>query len=165
MGKKRQAKKIRINDFRTHDYRVFYASSYFNIDLWYEIEWNKKHIRKLHKHAKKPHLFHSQFTDGDVDHHRERHFREQVVDSIPFHKKIMEEHKKRLKTILKLMPKRKYKRIVSISMKHRGTPKYFVYDKKEKNYFFVAERLTKERRYWIHLVRDKYKLCDVVLMN
>ncbi len=151
-----------IDDFRTPNYRVFYAGPYFNLDLWYEITWNKKHLKKLKKHAQNPHLFHKQFHDKKSDDAKKRHFREHVIDSIPFHEKILDEHQRRLDTILELMPLRKYKKIVGISIKHGGTPEFFVYDKINKEVFFVVEHLTDERKKWIKLVR---KLCDVIILK
>lgn len=153
-----------IDEFRTKDHRVFFASPYFNVDLWHEIEWHKRHIKELQKHKEKPHLFHAQFVDQVTD-ERHGHFKEHVIDSIPFHKKILEDHETKLKTILSIVPKRTYKKIVNISRKHKGTPEYFGYNKKTKEYFFVAEHMTPERKEWIRLVRDYHKYCDVIVLN
>jgi len=154
-----------INGFRNENYRVFLAGPYFNLDLWYEIEWQKRYLNKLQMHHKKPHLFHAQHHAGEIDEHRKRHYQEHVVESIPFHKKILEDHRKRLSAILEIMPEKTYKKIVKISMKHHGTPEYFVYDKVNSQFFFVAEHIGTETRKWISLVRDKYHLANVVAVN
>jgi len=165
-NQKKNKKEIsHINQLRTSDFRVFLAEPYFNLDLAYEISWQKSHLKKLKHHAKNPPKFHRQFHEQKITEDRKRHFKEHVIDSIPFHKKILEAHTKRLKTILKIIPLIKYKKIVNISRRYQGTPEYFVYDKKNKDYFFVAEHLTEKRKHWIHLVRDKYKLCDVIILK
>jgi hypothetical protein len=151
-----------INEFRKNDYRVFIANPYFSLDLEYEIEWNKKHIKKLREHKEKPHKFHSQFHDSHIDEHRKRHFREHVIDSIPFHEEIADRHKKRLDTILQIMPKKTYLKLVKISKKYLCTPEFFVYDKINKQFFFIADHIDEEKKKWICMVRDKYKICDVV---
>jgi hypothetical protein len=161
----KKKRKKHINDFRTDKHRVFYAAPYFNMDLWQEISWHKKHLRTLKKHSKKPHLFHNQFTNEDITKDRERHFKEHVVDSIPFHQKILDENQKRLKAILKLVPRRTYKKIVNISKKHGGTPEYFVYNKANKDFFFVAEKLDDSKKNWMELVKDTHQLCDVVVLK
>jgi hypothetical protein len=154
-----------IDEFRTADFRVFYASPYFNIDLIYEIRWNRDYIKKLRAHKEKPLLFHRQYSQHKTEEEKKRHFREHVIESIPFHEKILDKHKQRLKTILNLMPKKKYQKIVGISLKHGGTPEYFVYNKATKELFFVAEHLTEERKHWIHLVKYRYKLADVIMLG
>lgn len=154
-----------INELRTSDYRVFFAAPYFSLDLVYEISWQKRHIRQLQKHLKKPHTYHGKFTEADHGEHRRRHFQEHVVDSIPFHKKILEDHEKRLKTIESIVPPRTYRKLVDISKKHRGTPEFFVYDKKNKDFFFIAEHVDALKRKWIELVRDKHKICNVYEIN
>jgi hypothetical protein len=153
-----------INDFRTESFRVFLASPYFNVSLEDEIKWNREHLKKLHQLRAKPHLFHSE-RPGELTEHKHRHFQEHVIDAIPFHEKLLSEHMQRLETIRQLIPITTYKKLVDISMKHGGTPEYFVYNKPNKDFFFVAEHLTDERRTWIRLVRDKHKLCDVVILK
>lgn len=155
---------LHINEFRTDDYRVFYAAPYFNVDLEHEVKWHKSHLKTLHKHAKKPHLFHKQYHDGEITPERERHFKEHVLDSIPFHSKIKAEHEKRFATIRKIMPKRVYKKLVHISREHGGTPEYFVYDKKDKDFFFVCDGFDLSKKKWIDLVKHKYKLCEVLVL-
>ena len=157
--------KKHINDYRTDNHRVFYAEPYFNLDLWFEINWHKKHIKNLKKHAKNPHLFHNQFTEGEITKERKQHFKEHVTDSIPFHERVLDDHQKRLKTILKLVPRRKYKKMVNISKKHGGTPEYFVYDKQNKKFFFVADELNENNKQWVGLVRDSHKFCDVIVLR
>jgi hypothetical protein len=91
-----------------------------------------------------------------------QHFKEHVIEAIPFHKKLQEQHKKRLNTIKKLIPKRKYNKLVKISMKYGGTPEYFVYDKLNKKYFFVAEHADEARKKWINKTK---KLVDVIILD
>ena len=88
-----------------------------------------------------------------------------VIDSIPFHEKILDENQRRLRTILKIMPRRKYRKVVNISRKHGGTPEYFVYDKLNRDFFFVAEHLDTAKKHWIHLVANTHKLCDVIVLR
>ena len=154
-----------IDELRTQDYRVFYAAPYFSLDLEYEIKWHRKHLKRLDKHSEKPHLFYKQFTNGKINEQRRQHFREHVIDSIPFHRRIHGEHEKRLEAISGMIPNRKYKKLVSISRRHGGTPEFFVYDKKNKDFFFVAEHINEAKRHWIHLVRDVHKICDVIVIR
>jgi regulatory protein YycI of two-component signal transduction system YycFG len=154
-----------INQYRTENYRVFLASPYFNIDLEQEIKWNKAHLKKLHHQKNNPLLFHRERTSGQITQDHDRHFKEHVIEAIPFHQKILSDHEKRLKTIKELIPHHKYKKLVGISMKQGGTPEYFVYDKQKKYLFFVAEHLTPERKRWINLVRDKHKLSEVLILG
>ncbi|HIH38709.1 hypothetical protein J4460_05455 [Candidatus Woesearchaeota archaeon] len=154
-----------INELRTARFRVFYAEPYFDIDLEREISWHTEHLKKLHTHAKKPHLFHKQFHEGEITEQREKHFKEHVLDSIPFHQNILDDLKKRLETLHTLIPKRTYLMIHDISRKYGGTPDYFVYDKETKEFFFVAEGLDDARKNWMILVRDVHQICDVMVIN
>ena len=154
-----------INHLRTNDYRVFYAAPYFNLDLWYEIEWYAKHLKKLDMHALNPRLFHLEHSGQDIDDHKHHHFREHVIESIPFYRKILNDHERRLDTILKLVPRRKYKKLVHVSRRYGGTPEYFVYDKKNKEFFFVSEGLDSAKKHWIHLIKDYHRLCDVIVIK
>ena len=151
-----------IDEFRTEDYRVFTAAPYFKLDLHYEIGWNKKHVEKLREQSKKPHLFHRERYSGPVDEHRERHFQEHVIESIPFHEKILSDHQARLATILSIMPDRNYKKLVAITKKQNTVPEYFVFDKKAKEYFFVAERNTESLTRW---KKESRKYCDLILLS
>lgn len=152
-----------IDYFRTKEYRVFYAPSYFNIDLKFEIRWHKKYIKELEKHKRNPLLFHK--GRKYIEEQHIRYHKEWVIDSIPFHKKFITEHTKRLETILQLIPKRIYRKLIQISLKHKGTPEYFIYHIKTKTFFFVALNSDHFRNYWIHLVRDYHRICDVVILN
>ena len=96
---------------------------------------------------------------------REKHFKEHVIDSIPFHENILSNHQKKLETIKDLMPLRKYKKIAKISQKHKGTPDFMVQDKMTKEIFFVADQLDEEKKHWINLVRDVHKLSDVIILK
>ncbi len=156
--------KRHISDFRTTRYRVFYASGYFRIDLEYDIKWHTKHLKKLQKHFKDPKKYHKTITSHTVDENRTRHYEEHVINSIPFHKKLLEDHKKRLKAMLEIMPARIYRKLRRLSMRLHDVPEYLVYDKHDKEFFFVSETMSPDRRRWISLVRDKYKICDVVVM-
>ncbi|MBW2997841.1 hypothetical protein KY349_05870 [Candidatus Woesearchaeota archaeon] len=153
-----------IHHFRTHQYRVFLAEPYFKLDLEEEIKWHEDHLRKLRLQAKNPHIFHRSRTSHKVDHHRERHFKEHVIESIPFHEKILSDHKKRLKTVLDIIPERKYKKIQKVSIKVNAVPDYFVFDRLNKKSFFVIDRPTPEKERWSKVVKKK-KLCEVMFLE
>ena len=154
-----------INFYRTQRYRVFYAEPYFDNNLKYEITWHTKHLKKLKKHAKKPHLFHKKRTSGELEEHHHRHHKEHVIDSIPFHEKILNQHIKRLKVITSLMSKRIYNKLNKISMRYGGTPDYFVYDKTTKKFFFVCHKPDDAKKTWINLVKSVYKICDIIILD
>jgi hypothetical protein len=78
-----------------------------------------------------------------------RHFKEEVIEAIPFHEQLIERHQKKLDTITSLMPKKTYKRLAGISIHTAGTPEYFVYDKENKSFFFVSEGLDETKKKWI----------------
>jgi hypothetical protein len=153
-----------IHHFRTHQYRVFLAEPYFKLDLEEEIKWHEDHIRKLKLQAKNPKLFHSSRTSHKIEDHHHRHFKEHVIDSIPFHEKINSDHRKRLKTILSIMPEKKYKKIRQVSVKLDTVPDYLVFDRLGKRFFFVIDRPTPEKEKWSRIVKRK-KLCEVVLLD
>jgi hypothetical protein len=153
-----------IHHFRTHQYRVFRAESYFKIDLEKEIIWHKDHLRKLKIHKKSPHLFHKSRTSHEVDEHRERHFNEHVVESIPFHEKILSDHKKRLKTLLDMMSEKEYRKLRSITVKIDTVADYLVFDRISKRFFFVVDRPTPEKEKWSRMV-EKKKLCEVMFLD
>lgn len=154
-----------IDFFRNNQYRVFIASSYFGLDLNYEIKWHKKYLKKLHLHKIKPHLFHKERGHKNIDLQKIQHHKEWVIDSIPFHEQFVSDHEKKLTAILQIISVKKYKKLVEISLAHGGLPEFFVYHKKSKTYFFVAENIDHKRNYWVHLVRDKYSICDVIILN
>ncbi len=138
-----------IDEFRTARYRVLSSPPYFNMNLEEEIEWHKQYIKRLHHHKKKPSVFHRSLTSHKIDQNRIRHFKEHVLEAIPFHRERLEVHQKRLRFIEKVIPDKIYKKLVRASM-HKGlVPEYFVYDKKEKEFFFVAEHDEKSRKEWI----------------
>jgi hypothetical protein len=141
------------------------APPYFDLDLNYEIKWHQNYIKKLHKHKKKPILFHKERGHKSIDKKKVDHHNEWVIESIPFHKGFIKDHEKKLKEILNMVPKRKYKKINKISLEHGGTPEYFVYHKESETFFFVALHSNHKRNYWIHLVRDHHKICDVIVME
>ena len=116
------------------------------------------------RQKEKPHHFHNE-RPGPLDEHKIRHFKEHVVDAIPFHEKFLKDHEKRLETILSMVPKNTYIKLVRLTRKHHGLPEYFVYDKKNKMFFFVAEHATGEQKEWIRLVKDRHKLCEVIVLN
>ncbi|MFH1133631.1 MAG: hypothetical protein V1735_04010 [Nanoarchaeota archaeon] len=148
--------------FRTPDYRVFYAAPYFAVDLPREIRWHEGHLKKLKRQKDKQHLFHRQFTSGPVTEARRRHYEEHVIHSIPFHERFLREHQARLHTMLSIIPKRTYHRLVHISLRHGRIPEYFVYDKRLKKPFFVAERADSQTNGWIADVRKRH-LCEVIV--
>ena len=157
-----------INYYRTEKYRVFYTEPYFDVNLKYEIDWHKKHLKKLRKHAKKPHLFHKKRTAKKIEEletHHHKHHKEHVIDSIPFHEKILRDQEKRLEVIQKLIPKRIYNKLHKISTRYGGTPEYFVYEKETKNFFFVSHPPNEAQKTWINLVKDGYQICNVVILS
>lgn len=154
-----------IDEFRTSEFRVFLASPYFSSDLERDIRWHKKHIKMLLKYQKNPKKFHKQFTSAISDDDKERHFKEQVVDSIPFHQSIIEDSETRINAILSLISKKYYRKIVKITKMCGGLPEYFVYDKFEDDFFFVVDDPTQERIEWASLIKNKNKICDVVFLN
>jgi hypothetical protein len=158
--------KTHINHFRNEDNRVFLANPYFAIDLRDEIEWHRSHIKKLKNYAVKPHEWIAQFTsEEELGEDRKEHFREQVVENIPFHSKILEDHEKRLDFILSIINLGIYQKIVDITKKYGGLPEYFVYSKLHDDFFFVIEKASKEKNHWAFLVKEKYKICDIVYLD
>ena len=149
-----------LDYFRTHEYRVFVAPPYFDLDLVHEIKWNRAYIKKLKKHKEKPHLFHK-----ERGYRKDEHYQEWVIESLPFHEKLLSEHTEKYRIITGLIPKKTYRKINKISIRYGGTPEYLIIHKKSKSYFFLATHSNDVRNYWIHLVRDRYKLCDVVVLN
>lgn len=154
-----------IEYFQNDDYRVFLSASYFNIDIKKEIKWHTKHLKKLRQQKSSPIKFHQERGHKIVDKDKIRHHKEWVIDSIPFHEKFLLENKNRLELINSIMPIRTYNKLNSISLKYKGTPEYFIYHKKSKTYFFLALDNNHQKMKWIHLVKDKYKLCDVIILN
>ncbi|MBD3163944.1 hypothetical protein GF323_01980 [Candidatus Woesearchaeota archaeon] len=132
------------------------------MDLEYEIKWHKKYIRDLHQHKKKPSTYHRKLTSHKIDHSRLRHFKEHVIEAIPFHKSIIEKQQKKLHAIRGLLPYRRYKKLVKISMNISGTPEYFVYDKENRDYFFVAENIKPETKKWI---KKAAKLAATIILQ
>ncbi|MFC1741727.1 hypothetical protein ACFL3V_04290 [Nanoarchaeota archaeon] len=153
-----------IHHFRTHQYRVFLADPYLKLDLKKEVKWHEDHLNKLKLHKKNPELFHSERTAHRIDKQRERHFNEHVMDSIPFHQKILAEHKRRLTTILNIMPEKTYKKLKNITIKLKTAPDYLVFDKLSKEFFFIIEKPTPEKEKWSKLVQKK-KLCEVLFLE
>ena len=144
-----------IDDFRTKQFRVIRAESYFRLNLEKEVNWNEEHIEKLHLQAKDPDLFHRSRTSHEIEDHHQKHFKEHVLDSIPFHKKILEEHKHRLRTLLEIMPEKTYKKIHKISMKYDSHPDYLIFDKINKTFFFVIETATDGNKAWSRTITKK----------
>ena len=153
-----------IHHFRTHQYRVFLAEPYFKLDLEDEIEWHEEHLKKLRLMAKNPHLFHSSRTSHKIEEHHHRHFKEHVIDSIPFHEKILSDHRKRLRTVLGIIPERKYRKLCSVSRKLDAVPDYLVFDRISREFFFVVEKPTPEKEKWSRVVKRK-KLCEVLFLE
>jgi hypothetical protein len=153
-----------IHHFRTAQYRVFLAEPYFKLDLEREIKWHEEHVRKLKLMAKNPKLFHSARTSHEIDQHRERHFQEHVIDSIPFHEKILNDNKARLKTILELVPERTYRKLHSLCVKHDASPDYFVFDRLANRFFFVIEKPTPGKEDWSRVV-EKKSLAEVMFLR
>jgi len=154
-----------IDEFRTDDYRVLLASPYFSNDLEGDIRWHKRYLKRLMRYQKDPDKFHRQFPSEISEQDKGRHFKEQVIDSIPFHQKIIEENGSRLNAITSMMPRKDYKRLVSITMRNNGLPEYFVYSKFEDDYFFVASGSDQENMGWSSLVKDKCRICDIVFLG
>jgi len=155
-----------INEYRNHDHRVFYAAPFFNVDLRHEIRWHKGHLKKLRKHAQNPQKFYDEhYAHEPESHARKEHFHEHVLESIPFHQKLLREHELRYNAIRSMLSGRQYQRIVEISQRHGGTPEYFVFHKPSKEVFFVAEKLDDLRMHWVRLVRDIHGIADVVVLD
>lgn len=153
-----------IHHYRTHQYRVFRAEPYFKLDLEKEIKWHEEHLRKLRLHAKNPELFHRSRTSHRIEEHHERHFKEHVLDSIPFHSRILLDHQKRLKTILDIMPEKKYRKLRAISKKLDTVADYLVFDRLSQGFFFVVDRPSPEKENWSRRVMKK-KLCEVIFLE
>jgi len=153
-----------IHHFRTNQYRVFLAEPYFKLNLEKEIKWHEEHLRKLRILEKNPKIFHSSRTSHDIDEHRVRHFNEHVTESIPFHEKILDDHKTRLKTILEMVPEKTYRKLHSLCVKFDAAPDYFVFDKLAKKFFFVIDRPTEEKKKFSKFV-EKKRLCDVLFLE
>jgi hypothetical protein len=62
---------------------------------------------------------------------------------------LIQKHKKKLETIEQIIPPRKYRKLVRFSINSGGTPDYFVYDKINKEYFFISEYLNEDRNKWM----------------
>ncbi len=153
-----------IHKFRTHQFRVIRAEAYFKLDLEEEIEWHEKHLKNLRLQVKNPDLFHKARTAHKIEEHHHRHFQEHVLDSIPFHEKILNDHKLRLKTVLDMMPEKNYKKLHKLAVKHDAHPDYLVFDKVNKDFFFVVDRPTPEKEKWSKIVKKK-KLAEVMFLD
>lgn len=128
----------------------------------YEIQWNKSHIKKLHQQRKNPSLFHRNLTSHAITQDRIRHFKEHVIEAIPFHQNILEVHEKRMELIKRIMPLRKYRKLVRISRKYGGTAEYFVFDKLHKQTFFVIEHFDENKKKWMEKVKE---LIEVIVLD
>ncbi|MBW2968225.1 hypothetical protein KY362_07100 [Candidatus Woesearchaeota archaeon] len=153
-----------IHHFRTHQYRVFLAEPYFKLDLEKEIKWHEEHLRKLRLQAKNPELFHRSRTSHKIEDHHHRHFQEHVIESIPFHEKILADHRHRLKTILDIVPEKSYRRLHKMSKKLDTVPDYLVFDRLSREFFFVVDRPTEEKAKWSRIARKK-RLCEVMFLE
>jgi hypothetical protein len=153
-----------IHHFRTHQYRVFFAEPYFKLDLEDEIGWHEGHLDKLKLQAKNPHLFHSSRTSHRIEERHHRHFKEHVIDSIPFHEKILSDHKRRLKTVLDIIPEKKYRKLCALSRKVDAVADYLVFDRISRDFFFVIDKPTPEKERWSRLVRKK-RICEVMFLG
>ncbi|MBW2964496.1 hypothetical protein KY363_03475 [Candidatus Woesearchaeota archaeon] len=153
-----------IDSFRTQQYRVFRAEPYLKLDLENEIKWHEEHIRKLELQAKNPALFHAGRTSHKIEEHHERHFREHVIEAIPFHRKILSEHKARLKAILEIMPERRYRKLRKVTKKTDAVPDYIVFDRLSREFFFVVDRPTPGKEKWSQVVRKK-RICEVIFLE
>ncbi len=149
-----------INRFRTHQYRVFLAEPYFKLDLEKEIEWHEDHLNKLRLQKKNPELFHRARTSHRIENHHQRHFQEHVIDSIPFHEKILQDHRKRLKTILDIIPEKSYRKLCRLCKKYDAVADYLVMDRISNKYFFLIEKPTDQKIKWSQVVLKK-KLAEV----
>ncbi|MBN1543977.1 hypothetical protein JW898_00780 [Candidatus Woesearchaeota archaeon] len=153
-----------IHDFRTHQYRVFLAGPYFRLNLEEEVRWHEDHLRKLRLMARNPQLFHSQRTSHRIEEHHHRHFKEHVTDSIPFHERILNDHRKRLKAILEIMPEKRYRKLHDISMKLDAVADYLVFDRLSRDFFFVIDKRTPEKEKWSRAVGRK-RLAEVMFLE
>lgn len=158
------SKQSPINRFRTHQYRVFLAEPYFKLDLEKEVKWHEEHLKKLNLQSKNPDLFHKARTSHKIEDRHHQHFQEHVIESIPFHKEILENHKKRLKTILDIMPEKTYQKIRKISKKHDTVAEYLVFDKIARKFFFLVEQPTPEKEKWSKVI-EKKRLAEIMFLE
>jgi len=153
-----------IHHFRTHQYRVIRAEAYFKLDLEEEVKWHEEHLRKLRLQAKNPDLFHRSRTSHKIEDHHHRHFKEHVIESIPFHERILRDHRHRLKTVLDIMPEKTYKKLQKVSMKLDAHPDYLVFDRVAGKFFFIIDRPSPEKEKWSKVVERK-KLAEVMFLE
>ncbi len=153
-----------IDAFRTSDFRVFYANPFFSIDLFSEVKWHSAHLKKLKGFVEHPKKFHAEHHGRDPD-ENEHYFKEHVLDSIPFHEKILADHVARISFLRGVMSSGIYRKLVKTTRLCSNCPDFFVYDKKNKRYFFVIDVLTPQKHRWKLLVKDKYRICDVVILQ
>jgi hypothetical protein len=152
-----------LEEFSAGEYDVYEAGALFSINLYDELAWHKKHIKKLEYYLHHPEAFHKDHGREKPEDRHHAHYHEHVVESLPFHQKLLEEHKKRLATVRRLMPKVLYQRIVKITKQAGGVADYLVYDPKQKRSFFIIEHLTVEKLRWKHLIKDKHDIAEVMV--
>lgn len=151
--------------FDSRRYRMYYAAPFFMVDLEYEIKWHSKYLKKLKHYKRNPKKFHrDHLTAHSGKHPVKEIFKEQVLESIPFHEKALDEHKARLKLIKSMMSLRRYRQLRKFCMKHSGMPEYFIFDKKEKKIIFATDRADYHKKRWISLAKRK-KLAETIIMR
>ena len=132
-------------------YRVFKAESFLATDLAYEIKWHKKHIGLLEKYTKKPHLYHEAHGHAHkTEEEKERHYREHVVDSLPFHRKLLHDHTQRQKLLVSFFPKSKLRTLRKLNAERSYLPDYLIYDKTTDSAFFANTFPTTAQQVWAH---------------
>jgi hypothetical protein len=126
------------------------------------VKWHQKYLKKLEKQKKSPAHFHRSRTSHKINNTHLRHFKEHVIEAIPFHKSFITTHKKKIQAIETFITKKTYKKLAGISISLGTVPEYFVYDKLHKAYFFIAEHLDKAKKKWISKTR---KIVDTLVLE
>ncbi len=136
-------------------YRIFHAEPLLSADHRNEIRWHTRHLKTLRKQSQKPSIFHELYGYIHKTHsERERHFKEQVEDAIPFHTKHLDVHRRRAELLASFFTKRQLSSMRKLALDHRYFPDYLVYDKQEKKIFFANTQPTTAQQVWaaeVHL--------------
>lgn len=147
---------IKSRSFDSKRYRMFYSAPFFLVDLEYEIKWHTKHLKQLKRYKRNPKRFHrDHLTSHSGKHPVSVIFKEQVIDSIPFHEKALLDQKARLKIMRSMISLSKYRKLRRFCMAHQGTPEYFIFDKKTKVIAFATDRTDYYKKRWIAIAKKK----------
>ncbi len=144
--------------------KMYYAAPFFMVDLESEIRWHKTHLEKLKGHKADPHKFHKEYLLSSRHSNNPDIFKEHVIESIPFHERILSEHEARLKIIKSIMPIKDYRRLLRFCFSNNPIPEYFVFDMDTKEVFFVCQGLDYHKKKWMVLAKKK-GITDVVVIR